>query len=164
MRKLTKQEELLISEFQHHTLNFYLFLDRIQNFVKPIYDGCYATGSQYDLQRIIKNLKHEDRKPLIDFNNFLPKHFIEFFKSDVIKETNSFLRNIETINQEAKNNFLISDKLSEIIEKHCSYFMEKFKKTEIKTLDTLYEGANYLNQEKFNELKQDFRDYISSDI
>ena len=82
----------------------------------------------------------------------------------MIKETNSFLRNIETINQEAKNNFLISDKLSEIIEKHYSYFMEKFKKNEIKTLDTLYEGANYLNQEKFNELKQDFRDYISSDI
>ena len=164
MRKLTKQEELLISEFQHHTLNFYLFLDQIQNFVKPIYDGYYATGSQYNLQRIVDNLKHQDRQPLINFKLFLEEHFIEFFKSDVVKETNSFLKNIEIINQEAQNNFLISDKLSEIIEKHYGYFMEKFKKTEMKTLDSLYEGANYLNQKKFNELKQDFRNYITSKI
>lgn len=167
MYKLTKKEESLISEFQHHILNFYLFLDRIQNFVKPIYDGCYVTGSKYDLQRIINNLKHEDRKPLIDFNDFLPEHFIEFFKSDVIKETNSFLKNIEIINQEAQNNFLISDRISMVIKEHYDYFVYNFEKTkitEIKTLDMLYEGAKYLNQKKFNEIKQDFRDKIALEM
>lgn len=164
MYKLTKKEESLISEFQHHILNFYLFLEHIQNVIKPIHAKYYDISSKYYLNRTIQNMPNEDRPPLVEIIHFLEKHFIECFQNDVINETNSFLKNIEIINQEAQNNFLISDKLSEIIEKHYGYFMEKFKKTEMKTLDSLYEGANYLNQKKFNELKQDFRNYITSKI
>lgn len=164
MYKLTKKEEALINEFQHHTLKFYLFLSRIQSCVEPIYKRYYSTYSEYCVQRTMLNMSSNDRPPLVEIIYFLEKHFIECFQNDMINETNSFLKNIEIINQEAQNNFLISDKLSEIIEKHYGYFMEKFKKTEMKTLDSLYEGANYLNQKKFNELKQDFRNYITSKI
>ena len=85
----------------------------------------------------------------------------------MINETNSFLKNIEIINQEAQNNFLISDRISTVIKEHYDYFVDNFEKTkitEIKTLDMLYEGAKYLNQKKFNEIKQDFRDKIALEM
>ena len=66
----------------------------------------------------------------------------------MINEINSFLKNIEIINQEAQNNFLISDRISTVIEEHYNYFVDKFKRTEIKTLDMLYKVAQYLNQVK----------------
>lgn len=162
MYKLTKKEELLISEFQHHALDFYLFLARIHGYVKPIYEKYYSPSSEYNLQRTIEKTPHLNRGPVIEIKESLEKHFIECFQNDVINETNSFLKNIEIINQEAQNNFLISDKLSVIIEKHYGYFVDKLKTTEIKTLDMLYEGTQCLNQEKLNEIKQDFRDYITS--
>ena len=167
MYKLTKKEESLISEFQHHILNFYLFLERIQSCVNPIYEKYYLPGSEYSIERAIGGMPYQNRALLIDIKEFLEKYFIEFFQNDVINETNSFLKNIEIINQEAQNNFLISDRISTVIEEHYNYFVDKFKRTEIteiKTLDMLYKVAQYLNQEKFNEIKQDFRDKIALEM
>ena len=109
-------------------------------------------------------MPHPNRASLIDIRDFLEKYFIEIFQNDVINEINSFLKNIEIINQEAQNNFLISDRISTVIEEHYNYFVDKFKRTEIKTLDMLYKVAQYLNQEKFNEIKQDFRDKIALEM
>nr|DAJ56331.1 MAG TPA: hypothetical protein [Bacteriophage sp.] len=164
MYKLTKKEESLISEFQHHILNFYLFLERIQSFVTPIYEKYYLPGSEYSIERAIGGMPYQNRAPLIDIRDFLGKYFIDFFQNDVINETNSFLKNIEIINQEAQNNFLISDRISTVIEEHYNYFVDKFKRTEIKTLDMLYKVDQYLNKEKFNEIKQDFRDKIALEM
>ena len=164
MYKLTKKEESLISEFQHHILNFYLFLERIHSFVTPIYEKYYLPGSEYSIERAIGGMPYQNRAPLIDIRDFLGKYFIDFFQNDVINETNSFLKNIEIINQEAQNNFLISDRISTVIEEHYNYFVDKFKRTEIKTLDMLYKVDQYLNKEKFNEIKQDFRDKIALEM
>lgn len=167
MYKLTKKEESLISEFQHHILNFYLFLEKIQRCVNPIYEKYYLLDSEYYIQRAIEGMPHPNRASLIDIRDFLEKYFIEIFQNDVINEINSFLKNIEIINQEAQNNFLISDRISTVIEEHYNYFVDKFKRTEIteiKTLDMLYKVAQYLNQEKFNEIKQDFRDKIALEM
>ena len=164
MYKLTKKEESLISEFQHHILNFYLFLERIQSFVTPIYEKYYLPGSEYSIERAIGGMPYQIRAPLIDIRDFLGKYFIDFFQNDVINVSNSFLKNIEIINQEAQNNFLISDRISTVIEEHYNYFVDKFKRTEIKTLDMLYKVDQYLNKEKFNEIKQDFRDKIALEM
>ena len=166
MYKLTKKEESLISEFQHHILNFYLFLERIQSFVTPIYEKYYLPDSEYSIERAIGGMPYQNRAPLIDIRDFLGNTLL-IFSNDVINETNSFLKNIEIINQEAQNNFLISDRISTVIKEHYDYFVDNFEKTkitEIKTLDMLYEGAKYLNQKKFNEIKQDFRDKIALEM
>ena len=164
MYKLTKKEESLISEFQHHILNFYLFLEHIQNVIKPIHAKCYDISSEYCFRKITNELPHQYRGSITEIEEFLERHFIKCFQDNLTKRTNLFLKNIEIIKQEAKNNFLISDKLSEIIENHYDYFMEKFKETEIKTLDMLYKGAEYLNQEKIDEIKRGFRNYVTSQM
>lgn len=79
MYKLTKKEESLISEFQHHILNFYLFLERIQSFVTPIYEKYYLPDSEYSIERAIGGMPYQNRAPLIDIRDFLGKYFIDFF-------------------------------------------------------------------------------------
>ncbi len=168
MKQLTKKEESLISALEHNILYFHSFLERIRNYIEPIYEKYYAPNhgsAAPKYQSIVDDQKFYDRTPIRDIMTDFSSHLFTCFSSDVIKETDSFLQNIMCINQEAQNSFFVSPQLATLIKENYNDLTQNIKKRnedefELTNLHLLYKDVEYLTN-KINNIKNDVRNYIT---